>query len=184
MNATNLEENTALLLSEKKYDSAFQQVIKYLAEPLYWHVRKIVISHENADDVIQEVYTKIWLNLKSFEGRSKVKTWAFTIATNESLQFLRKEKKHRNLTLDDVESPLSSTLTSDPYFDGDEIEKKLQLILLQLPDKQRITFNMKYFDDMKYEEISEILGTSIGALKASYHHAVRKIKSALQTESF
>jgi RNA polymerase sigma-70 factor (ECF subfamily) len=183
MNATNLEEKIALLLSEKNYESAFQEIIQYLAESLYWHVRKIVISHDNTDDVIQEVYTKIWLNLKSFEGRSKIKTWAFTIATNESLQFLRKEKKHRNLTIDDLESPLAVTLTSDPYFDGDEAERKLQYCLLQLPDKQRITFNMKYFDGMKYEEISEILGTSVGALKASYHHAVQKIKTALQTES-
>lgn len=184
MNAASREEKIKALLSEKNYESAFREVVGYLAEPLYWHVRKIVISHENADDVIQEAYTKIWLNLKSFEGRSKVKTWAFTIATNESLLFLRKEKKHQNLTLEGMDSPLSSALSSDPYFDGDEVEQKLQKLLLHLPDKQRITFNMKYFDDMKYEEISEILGTSVGALKASYHHAVQKIKASLQTESF
>lgn len=161
---------------------AFNLLVRKYQERLYWHVRKIVISHDDADDVIQNTFIKVWNALESFREDSQLYTWLYRIATNEALTFLKKKRTKFLLPLVDVEQTLSRTLESDPFFDGDETQLKLQKAILKLPEKQRIVFNMKYFEEMKYEEISEILGTSIGALKASYHHAVKKIEKFLEED--
>jgi len=164
---------------ESKRNNAFNLIIRKYQERLYWHIRKIVIGHEDADDVLQNTMIKIWGSLPEFRSDSKIYTWLYRIATNESLTFL-KQKKRRALTpWTDVEHMLSEQLESDSRFTGDEIQMKLQKAILKLPPKQRVVFNMKYFDEMKYEEMSQILNTSVGALKASYHHAVKKIESML-----
>jgi RNA polymerase sigma-70 factor (ECF subfamily) len=159
---------------------AFNHIINQNQERAYWHIRKIVLSHEDANDVTQNTFIKVWKNLDKFKGDSKIYTWIYTIATNESLNFLKKKKRNYFESLDTVSYRLSDNLSAENYFDGDEIERKLQKALLTLPTKQRIAFNMKYFDKMKYDEISEILGTSVGALKANYHHAKNKIEYYLK----
>ncbi len=141
-------------------------------------MRKIVIDHDDTNDVVQNTFIKIWKALPNFRGDSKIYTWLYRIATNESITFLKKKRKHLFQSIDEVSHGLSSQIDG-PYFDGDEIERKLQKAILTLPTKQRLVFNMKYFDELKYDEISEILGTSVGALKASYHHAKNKIEDYL-----
>ena len=158
---------------------AFNQLVLKYQERLYWHVRKIVIVHDDADDVLQNTLLKIWSSLHSFRSESGLYTWLYRIATNESLSFLKQKKKKSFAPWVDVEQNMSENLVSDPWFNGDEIQLKLQQAILKLPEKQRIVFNMKYFDEMKYEDMSEILDTSVGALKASFHHAVKKIESML-----
>jgi RNA polymerase sigma factor (sigma-70 family) len=145
---------------------------------LYWHVRKIVICHDDADDVVQNTFIKAWKALPNFRGDSQLYTWLYRIATNEALSILKKKKKHLFQSIDSVSFELESKVDSS-YFTGTEIEKKLQKAILTLPTKQRLVFNMKYFDELKYDEISEILGTSVGALKANYHHAKQKIEKYL-----
>lgn len=160
-------------------DKAFKMLLEKYQERLYWHIRKIVISHENADDVLQNTFIKIWKGLENFNRQSNLYTWMYRIATNEALTHLKQQRKHSlNHVSEDV-SYLVAGLEADPYFNGNEIELKLQKALAKLPDKQRLVFNMKYFDNMKYDEISEILNTSVGGLKASYHIAVKKIKEYL-----
>lgn len=163
----------------KTRNLAFNHIINQNQERAYWHIRKIVLSHEDANDVIQNTFIKVWKNLDKFKGESKIFTWIYTIATNEALSFLKKKKRTYFESLDAVSYRLSDNLSADNYFDGDEIELKLQKAILTLPTQQRITFNMKYFDKMKYDEISEVLGTSVGALKANYHHAKKKIEQYL-----
>ena len=158
---------------------AFTQLVKTYQERLYWHIRKIVLIHDDADDVLQNTMIKIWNSLGDFRSESGLYTWLYRIATNESLSFLKQKKKKSFAPWVDVEQRMSENLEADPWFNGDEIQLKLQKAILKLPDKQRIVFNMKYFDELKYEEMSEILGTSVGALKASYHHAVKKIELML-----
>ena len=160
-------------------DYAFGLIVKKYQEKLYWHIRKIVITHEDANDVIQETFIKVWNNLGKFRGDSKLFTWLFRIATNEALSHLKYSRKKTRIHFIDLENKLQNTLEGDIYFDGDETQLKFQKAILKLPEKQRLVFNMKYFDEMKYDEIAEILGTSVGALKASYHHAVKKIKEIL-----
>jgi len=145
---------------------------------LYWHVRKIVICHDDADDVVQNTFIKAWKALPNFRGDSQLYTWLYRIATNEALSFIKKKKKHLFQSIDSVSFQLEFKVDSS-YFTGTEIEKKLQKAILTLPTKQRLVFNMKYFDELKYDEISEILGTSVGALKANYHHAKQKIEKYL-----
>ena len=164
----------------KTRNLAFNHIINQNQERAYWHIRKIVLSHEDANDVTQNTFIKVWKNLHKFKGDSKIYTWIYTIATNESINFLNKKKKHYFESLDLVSYRLSESLSADSYFNGDDIERKLQQAILTLPTKQRIAFNMKYFDKMKYDEISEILGTSVGALKANYHHAKNKIEEFLK----
>ncbi len=159
---------------------AFNYIINQNQERAYWHIRKIVLSHEDANDITQNTFIKVWKNLEKFKGDSKIYTWIYTIATNESINFLNKKKKHYFESLDVVSYLLSENFSEDSYFDGDDIERKLQKALLTLPTKQRIAFNMRYFDNMKYDEISGILGTSVGALKANYHHAKNKIEEFLK----
>ncbi len=158
---------------------AFSLLVKTYQERLYWHIRKIVIDHDDADDALQNTFLRVWTALEKFREDSSLYTWLYRIATNEALNLLNKKKRRFFLPLMDVEHQLSESMESDQYFEGDEIQKKLQKALLKLPEKQRIVFNMKYFDDMKYEDMAKILNTSVGALKASYHHAIKKIEKYL-----
>lgn len=155
---------------------AFSKLVNTFQERLYWHIRRIVIDHDDADDVLQNTFIKAFQNLHKFREDSQLFTWLYRIATNEALTFLKKQKANIFVSLDDVSHALSSKLEADPELSGDAIQLKLQQAILTLPTKQRLVFNMKYFDEMKYEEIAEVTGTSIGALKASYHHAVKKIE--------
>ncbi|RNI29062.1 RNA polymerase sigma factor [Rufibacter latericius] len=161
---------------------AFNQLVRKYQQKVYWHVRKMVIDHDDADDLTQEVFVKVWTHLENFRKDSQLYTWIYRIATNECLNFLSAKKKRFFLPIHDVAAELSEKLDSTDALSGDEIQLKLQKALLRLPDKQRLVFNMKYFDEMKYEEISEILGTSVGALKASYHIAVKKIEEYLKKD--
>ncbi len=165
-----------------KEEIAFNQLVLKYQERLYWHIRKMVIDHDDSDDVLQNTMIKIWRSLSSFRAESGLYTWLYRIATNEALSFLKQKKKKAFAPWVDVEEQMSETLEADPWFNGDEIQLKLQQAILKLPEKQRIVFNMKYFDQVKYKEMSEILGTSVGALKASYHHAVKKIEAMLEKD--
>ena len=153
---------------------AFEQVVRQYSEPLYWQVRRIVLSHEDANDVMQNVMLKAWMNLDTFRNASKLSTWLYRIAINESLDFVRHQKSTSMVSADD-ENGIANTLLADKYFDGDETEAQLQEAIAQLPDVQRTVFNLRYYDEMKYSEMSKVLNTSEGALKASYHIAVKKI---------
>jgi RNA polymerase sigma factor (sigma-70 family) len=175
-------EDSEILLKfsvQKTQNEAFNLLLNKYQQKIYWHIRRLVIDHDDADDLVQETFIKVWKNLANFRSESQLYTWIYRIATNESITFLNKKKLKNNISLDDVNTELADSLTSSSYFDGDKAQRKLQEAILTLPDKQRIIFNMKYFDDMKYDEISEVLGTSVGALKASFHIAVKKIESIL-----
>jgi len=165
--------------SPDKAEAAFSQLVQKYQERLYWHIRKIVVGHDDADDVLQNTLLKVWRSMDSFRAESGLFTWLYRIATNEALTFLKQKKKRNFAPWVDMEQQISESLESDPWFNGNDIQLKLQQAILKLPDKQRIVFNMKYFDALKYEDMSEILGTSVGALKASYHHAVKKIETML-----
>jgi len=158
-----------------RYDAFSEMVVQY-RERLYWHIRKMVIVHEDADDVLQNTFLKAWNGLGSFKGEAKPYTWLYRIATNESINFLNQKRGRQMIPMDDTGYLLSQSLHHDAYFSGDELQLQLQQAILTLPEKQRIVFNMRYFDEIPYENMSEILGTSVGALKATYHHAVNKIK--------
>jgi RNA polymerase sigma factor (sigma-70 family) len=172
--------NDQLILDNLKDPStkeiAFRYLISKYKERLYWHIRKILLNHDDTDDVLQNTFIKIWNGLDSFRAESNLFTWLYRIATNESITFLNQRKRRMTLGLHDENEYLISNLESDTYFDGDEWQMILQKAIAKLPDKQRLVFNMKYFEEIKYEEMSEILETSVGALKASYHHAVKKIE--------
>jgi len=170
------------LKTEGQKEIAFRLLVKTYQERLYWHIRKIVISHDDADDLMQNVFIKVWKNIDNFREDSSLFTWLFRIATNESLSFLQQKKRRNILSIDGVSDYLVETFETDAHFEGDDLQKRLQLAVLQLPEKQRLVFNMKYYDEMKYEEIAEILKTSVGALKASYHHAVKKIEAHFEGE--
>jgi RNA polymerase sigma-70 factor (ECF subfamily) len=158
---------------------AFAQVVHMYSEKLYWQIRKMVLAHDDADDILQNTFLKAWTNIDYFRGEAKLSTWLYKITINECLTFLNKQRNMNNISIDDTDVFLLDRLRGDDYFDGDSVQLKLQEAILTLPEKQRLVFNMKYFDEMKYEEMSEILGTSVGALKASYHHAVKKIEKFL-----
>jgi RNA polymerase sigma-70 factor, ECF subfamily len=160
-------------------NEALGLLISKYQQKLYWHIRKMVVSHDDSDDVLQNTFIKIWKGLENFKGESALYTWLYRIATNEALSFLRKKQTENTQSIHPIEYQLSKSLESDVYFKGDEIQLKLQQAILTLPEKQRIVFNMRYFDEMPYEEMSEILETSVGALKASYHHAAKKIEEFL-----
>ena len=160
----------------------FNLLVRQYQERVYWHIRKMVIDHDDTDDIVQEVFIKVWKNIDKFREDSRLYTWVYRIATNECLTFLAKKKKRFFLPINDVEAELSNKVDNNSSIDGDEIQLKLQKALLKLPDKQRLVFNMKYFDEMKYDEIAEITETSVGALKASYHHAVKKIEEVLNND--
>jgi RNA polymerase sigma factor (sigma-70 family) len=161
-------------------DEALALLIDKYQKRLYWHIRKIVISHEDADDVLQETFVKAWTGLATFKGESSLFTWLYRIATNESLSHLRKKKRLNQVSIHPIEYQLSKELEADVYFTGDSIQLKLQQAILTLPEKQRLVFNMRYYDEMPYEEMSSVLDTSVGALKASYHIAAKKIEEIMQ----
>lgn len=164
---------------EKTRNEAFNLLLKKYQQKLYWHIRRMVIDHDDADDIVQDTFVKIWKNLPGFRSDAQLYTWMYRIATNECITFLNKKKQRNNIPLDDVAYELADTLTDSGYFNGDKAQMKLQQAILTLPEKQRLVFNMKYYEDMKYEEISDVLGTSVGALKASFHLAVKKIEAFL-----
>ena len=157
----------------------FNHLVKKYQERLYWHIRRMVIIHEDADDIIQQVFVKAWKGIHQFREDSQLYTWLYRIATNETITFINQKKKKDYLSAEGLTEKLSNSLESDDYFTGDEIQLKLQRAILTLPEKQRMVFNMKYFEDMKYSDMSAILNTSEGGLKASYHHAVKKIEEYL-----
>jgi len=159
---------------------AFNLLIRKYQKRVYWHTRRLVISHDDANDVTQDAFIKVWKHLEGFKEEAQLFTWIYRIATNEALSFLRKKKYKFLIPFVNVENELTRHLIDDNFFSGDEIQLKLQKAILRLPEKQRIVFNMKYFDELKYEEMSSVLGTSVGALKASYHHAVKKIEKYLK----
>ncbi|MEO6489329.1 MAG: sigma-70 family RNA polymerase sigma factor [Ferruginibacter sp.] len=161
---------------EASKEQAFTKIIKKYQEKLYWHIRRMVVEHEDANDVLQNMFIKVWKSLDNFREDSQLYTWLYRIATNESLTFLQQQKKRSALSLSDDESPLSNRIKADEHFDANKLEWKLQLAIQKLPDKQRTVFNLRYYDEMPYEQMSRVLETSEGALKASYHHAVKKIE--------
>ena len=164
---------------EKTRNEAFNLLLKKYQQKIYWHVRRMVINHDDADDLVQDIFVKVWKSLANFRNDAQLYTWLYRIATNECITFLNRKKMKNNIPLDDVSYELAESLADSTYSNGDHAQKKLQEALLTLPEKQRLVFNMKYYDDMKYEEISDILGTSVGALKASFHLAVKKIETHL-----
>lgn len=175
--------NDAALLEQFRNEStrnyAFHQIVTKYQKKVYWQIRRIVIDHEDANDVVQNVFIKVWKNLDNFKESSQLYTWLYRIAVNESLTFIKQKKANLYVPFEKIERGLTRKL-DDNYFKGDEIQKKLQQAILTLPEKQRIVFNMRYFDDMKYDDMAEVLDTSVGALKASYHHAVKKIEEFLK----
>ncbi len=164
-------------LSEKSYQPAFNLIVDQYSERLYWHLRRMLHSHEDADDALQETFVKAWKNLPSFRGDAQVYSWLYRIATNEALAHLRQRKK-----LKVVDSDTSQWLRADAYFDAEAANAKFERAIARLPDKQRAVFNLKYFEEMKYSEMAVVLDTSVGALKASYHHAVSKIREFLKED--
>ena len=179
MECNDRELITNLKRDDKKEIAFNELVIKY-QERLYCHIREIVLSHDDADDVLQNTFIKIWKNIDNFRQESSLYTWLYRIATNESLTFINSNKRKHFVAMNETSEFLMANLISDPFFEGDKIQLKLQEAILRLPEKQRLVFNMKYFEEMKYEAISEILETSVGALKASYHHATKKVEEYLK----
>ena len=157
-------------------EKAFTVIIKKYQEKLYWHIRRMVVEHEDANDILQNMFIKVWNSLENFREDSQLYTWLYRIATNESLTFIEQLKRRSSLSLSDVEDNLGNKIKADENFDGNKLEWKLQLAMQKLPAKQRIVFNLRYYDEMPYEEMSRVLETSEGALKASYHHAAKKIE--------
>ena len=170
------QELVARLREPSTCREAFGDVIKRYSEPLYWQIRRMVNNHDDANDLLQNTFMKAWGSIEHFRGEAKLSTWLYKIAINESITFLERERKRQNISLDDEESFLINTIEADEFIDGDELALLLRKAIATLPEKQRLVFNMKYYDEMKYEQMSEILGTSVGALKASYHLAVKKIE--------
>lgn len=170
------------LKSKDTQSSAFEVLVSTYKERLYWHIRRIVLNHDDADDVLQNTFIKVYRNIDGFKGDSKLFSWMYRIATNESLSFLKQKSRKQGLSDEDYQDKVIENLEADVYFEGDEIQMKLQKAIATLPEKQKLVFNMKYFDELKYEEISEILETSVGGLKASYHLAKKKIESYLKED--
>jgi RNA polymerase sigma-70 factor (ECF subfamily) len=172
-------DDSALLVMFREPSSrekAYTSIIRKYQERLYWHIRRMVVNHEDANDVLQNAFIKVWNGLENFREDAKLYTWLYRIATNECLTFLEQQKKRSAVSLSDMEEGLGNLVKADKDFDGNKIEWKLQLAIQRLPEKQRIVFNLRYYDEMPYEEMSRVLETSEGALKASYHHAVKKIE--------
>ena len=164
------------LLNPKTQNVAFQKLLQDYQRPLYNHIRSIVLNHDDADDVLQNTFIKVFQYLKDFKGESKLFSWMYRIATNEAITFINQKAKRNGTTSEAMQTKIVDNLKADTYFDGNDIQIKLQKAVALLPEKQQLVFKMKYYEELKYEELSEILGTSVGALKASYHHAVKKIE--------
>ncbi len=169
-----------MLSDDKQFDGGFKRLVQKYQEPLYWHIRRMVHFHEDADDVIQNVFIKVFRGIKGFKGDSKLYTWLYKIATNESITFINKKKKISSVTEHADDDILSSKLKADTYFDSDQAQLILVKAVESLPQKQKQIFNLRYYDNMTYKDMSEVLDTSVGALKASYHHAVKKIENYLK----
>jgi RNA polymerase sigma-70 factor (ECF subfamily) len=175
-----VQQETVLLnalQSTTDREAAFRELVSMYKERLYWHIRKIVLDHDDADDVLQNTFIKIFRNVDKFKGDSKLYTWMYRIATNESISFLQSKARKRNISMEEVRQTAIANLESDVYFEGSAIQMKLQQAIATLPERQQLIFNMKYFEDHTYEELSAILETSVGGLKSSYHLAVKKIKA-------
>lgn len=170
------DDLTLRLRAPETRREAFNEVIRTYSSPLYHQIRRMVVSHDDANDLLQNTFLNAWTSLDNFRGDAKLSTWLYKIAVNESLSFLERERKRLNISIDDQETSLINSIESDEFIDGDSLVQELRKVVASLPEKQRLVFNMKYYDNMKYEQISEILGTSVGALKASYHLAVKKIE--------
>lgn len=168
------------LINPKTQNIAFKQLVQQYQKPLYFHIRNIVLNHDDADDVLQNTFIKVFSNINNFKGDSKLYSWMYRIATNESLTFIEQRAKKQGISNEEVQQKAIMNLESDVYFEGNEIQLKLQKAIAILPEKQQLVFKMKYFEEMKYENMSEILDTSVGALKANYHHAVKKIEEYLK----
>ena len=168
------------LYEDGRHEEAFNGIVDTYTERLYWHVRRFLCSHEDTNDLLQDIFIKIWTALSTVRGDSRLYTWLYRIATNEVLNHLRKQKIKAMISLDSAGSILERKIDEDVYFNGDEMQRELHKAIQRLPEKQRIVFNLRYFDEMKYEDISDITGTSVGALKASYHHAYGKVKGDLE----
>lgn len=169
------------LQTPSKSKKAFDELMRTYGEGMYWQIRKLVINHDDALDLLQNSFLKAWNNIDNFRGAAKLSTWLYKIAINESINFLNKERVRRNISGDEEgDAYLLDNIEADEYFDGDEAQALLQRAIASLPEKQRLVFNMRYYDEMRYDEMSEILGTSVGALKASYHHAVKKIEQIVK----
>ena len=164
-----------------KQESAFNQIVDTYTERLYWHIRRFLCSHEDTNDLLQDIFIKVWAALPSFRRDAQLYTWIYRIATNEVLNHLRRQKVRAMISLDSVAGILSKKIDEDPYSNGDRLQRELHKAMLRLPEKQRIVFSLRYFDEMKYEDMSQITGTSTGALKATYHIAYNKIRKELET---
>ena len=175
--------DTELLLQFREpatKEKAYTAIIKKYQEKLYWHIRRMVVSHDDTDDVLQNVFIRVWKGLENFREDSQLYTWLYRVATNECLTFLEQQKKRAVVSLSDIEPALTEKIKADHNFDANKLEWKLQLAIQQLPEKQRVVFQLRYYDEMPYEEMSRVLDTSEGALKASYHHAVKKIEEYIK----
>ena len=175
------EQDIIILLRKPEHQhKAFKCIVEEYSEQLYWQIRRMVLSHDDANDILQNTFFKAWTNIDYFRGDAKISTWLYRIALNECLTFINKKQLHNSLSIDEADTDKLNMLESDTYFDGDELQTHFLKAVHSLPEKQQMIFNLKYFKEMKYEEISEIMGTSIGSLKASYHHAVKKIEAYLE----
>jgi RNA polymerase sigma factor (sigma-70 family) len=163
-------------------EGGFRSLMHQYQEQTYWHIRRMVTTHEDADDVVQNTFIKVFKNLDKFKGNSKLYTWIYRIATNESLTFLKSRKKRHSESIDETENAIENSLVADDYFDGNNAQVILQRAIIALPEKQKAVFNLRYYEEMPYSDMSEVLETSVGALKASYHHAVRKIEEFIKHE--
>lgn len=184
-NATSQIDDRALLLAfrnESTREQAFTQLVRTYQERLYWHIRRMVMDHDDANDVLQNVFIKVWKNLAEFREESGLYTWLYRIATNETLTFMEQKKRRATASLSDEEGGFANKLEAQKGFDYKKLEWRLQQAIGELPEKQRLVFNLRYFDEMPYEKMSEVLGTSVGALKASYHHAVKKIEAFFKND--
>ncbi len=166
-----------LLRTDRTFERGFRLLMRTYQERLYWHIRRLVLVHEDADDVLQNTFIKIYRGVLQFEGKTKLYTWLYRIATNEAITYLQNRARRHSGSLDDPETALAGRLKADEWFDGDYLQVQLQEAIAQLPEKQRLVFNLRYYDEMPYEEMSTLLDTSVGALKASFHHAVKKVES-------
>lgn len=176
----NDDQIVALLRSESSFERGFRALMAQYKERLYWHIRRLVMNHEDADDVLQNTFIKIYKGIALFEGKSRLYTWLYRIATNEAISFLQSRARRASVSLDDSASITATRLQADEWFDGDALQVRLQNAIAQLPDKQRVVFNLRYYEEMPYEEMAGVLETSVGALKASFHHATKKIEAVFR----
>ena len=180
MNEMDDDEIVRLFHSNGGEERAFRILVEKYNRRLYWHIRKIVLSHEDSDDILQNTFVKVWRGLKEFRNESKLFTWMYRVATNEAINFLAEKSRRPYGNSQEITPMLENQLESDIFFNGDDIQRELQRAVLKLPEKQRIVFNMKYFEDMKYEDMAEVLNVAVGTLKATYHNAVKKIEESMR----